>query len=68
MFQFVSRAGCAGQPGHLHRDHEERVHADHHQHLPVQPRRGGPGHAAVRHAHRAVPDVEAVPMDPGRGE
>ena len=68
IFQFVSCAGCAGQPGHLYSDHEERVHEDHHQHLPVQPRRGRPRHPRVRHAHRVVPDVETVSLDPGRGK
>ena len=36
--QPVFRAWCAGQPGHLPGDHQERVHEDHHQHLPFQPR------------------------------
>ena len=36
--QHVFRAWGAGQPGHLPGDHQERVHEDHHQHLPFQPR------------------------------
>ena len=48
-------------------DHEKRVHEDHHQHLLVQPRRGGPGHLAVRHASGTLPHVAAVSLDPRRG-
>ena len=47
--------------------HEKRVHEDHHQHLLVQPRRGGPGHLAVRHAGGTLPHVEAVSLDSRRG-
>ena len=48
-------------------DHEKRVHEDHHQHLLVQPRRGGPGYLAVRHASGTLPYVAAVSLDPRRG-
>ena len=41
---------------------------DHHQHLPVQPGRGGPGHPPVCHADRAVPHVAPVPLDTRRGQ
>ena len=50
-FQFVSCTWCTGQPGDVYCDHEERVHEDHDQHLPVQPRRGRPRDPPVRHAH-----------------
>ena len=49
------------------RHHEERVHEDHHQHLPAQPGGGRPGHPHVRHAGGALPHVAAVPLDSGRG-
>ena len=48
--------------------HEKRVHEDHHQHLPIQPGRGGPADPAVRHADRAVPRVAPVPLDTWRGQ
>ena len=51
----------------MSRDHEERVHEDHHQHLLVQPCRGGPGYLAVRHASGTLPHVEAVSLDSRRG-
>ena len=47
--------------------HEKRVYEDHHQHILVQPRRGGPGYLAVRYASGALPHVEAVSLDSRRG-
>ena len=51
----------------MSRHHEERVHEDHHQHLPLQPRCGRPGHLAIRHAGGTLPHVEAVSLDTWRG-
>ena len=50
FLQFVPGAGCFGKPRHLPGDHQERVHEDDHQHLPLQlgPRR--PRHPCSRHA------------------
>ena len=65
--QFVLGVGCVGQPGHLPGDHQERVHEDDHQHLPLQlgPRRLG--HPGPRYASRALSDVATVSLDLRRG-
>ena len=67
FLQFVPGAGCLGQPRHLPGDHQERVHEDDHQHLPLQLGPRGPGHPGPCHASRALSDVATVSLDLRRG-
>ena len=65
--QFIFGPWCPGQPGHLPGDHQERVHEDDHQHLPLQPGPCRPWHPDPCHASRTLPYVAAVSMDFWRG-
>jgi hypothetical protein len=38
IYQAVHGAGCDGEPGHLPRHPQQRVHENPHQRLPAQPR------------------------------
>ena len=63
LLQHLLCAGCARQPCHMLGDHQERVHEDDHQHLPLQPGHIGPGHLVPHHARRALSYVAPVSVD-----